>query len=210
MSDKTPFFILSGIKHPTSVCFPCQTHSANLETMASPITQGLVFVFTGEGKGKTSAALGMAIRAAGRGMGVLILQFMKGRSDLGELYALDKANLPITFMQFGRPGFVQSRVCEPLDIYIAQQGLKTLREAIGKRSYDMIILDEINTAVDFGLLKIDEVISAVKERLSGLHMVLTGRYACKNLIEIADLVTEMKEVKHHYHQGIKAQEGIEF
>ena len=179
--------------------------------MASPITQGLVFVFTGEGKGKTSAALGMmAIRAAGRGMRVLILQFMKGRSDLGELYALDKANLPITFMQFGRPGFVQSRVCEPLDIHIAQQGLKTLREAIGKRSYDMIILDEINTAVDFGLLKIDEVISVVKERPSGPHMVLTGRNASKNLIEIADLVTEMKEVKHHYHQGIKAQEGIEF
>ena len=143
-------------------------------------------------------------------MQVLILQFMKGRSDLGELYALDKANLPITFMQFGRPGFVQSRVCEPLDIHIAQQGLKTLREAIGKRSYDMIILDEINTAVDFGLLKIDEVISVVKERPSGLHMVLTGRNASKNLIEIADLVTEMKAVKHHYHQGIKAQEGIEF
>ena len=178
--------------------------------MPSQEKQGLIFVFTGDGKGKTTAALGMAMRAAGREMRVLILQFMKGRSDLGEFYALGETNLPITFMQFGRPGFVLSRVCEPLDIHIAQEGLKSIREAIGCLKYDLIILDEINTAVDFGLLKIDEVIKVIKEKPPDLHMVLTGRNADKKLIEVAHLVTEMKEIKHHYHQGVRAQKGIEF
>lgn len=172
--------------------------------------KGLIFVFTGDGKGKTSAAYGMALRAAGNGMQVLILQFMKGLSAIGEIKALDKTILPITIKRFGRPGFVQNRVCEVLDLHIAHQGLEALREAIASQAYDLIILDEIIVTVDFGLLKIEEVMKAIEKRPPELHLVLTGRNADDALLEIADLVTEMKEIKHPYYQGIKAQKGIEF
>lgn len=172
--------------------------------------QGLIFVFTGDGKGKTSAAFGMALRAAGNGMQVLILQFMNGLPAIGEIKALDKIILPITIKRFGRPGFVQNRVCEALDLHIAHQGLEALREAIASQAYDLIILDEIIVTVDFGLLKTEEVIKAIEKRPPELHLVLTGRKADDALLEIADLVTEMKEIKHPYHQGIKAQKGIEF
>lgn len=172
--------------------------------------KGLIFVFTGDGKGKTSAAYGMALRAAGNGMQVLILQFMKGLPAIGEIKALDKTILPITIKRFGRPGFVQNRVCEVLDLHIAHQGLEAFREAIASQAYDLIILDEIIVTVDFGLLKIEEVIKAIEKRSPELHLVLTGRKADDALLEIADLVTEMKEIKHPYHRGIKAQKGIEF
>ena len=172
--------------------------------------KGLIFVFTGDGKGKTSAAYGMALRAAGNGMQVLILQFMKGLSAIGEIKALDKTILPITIKRFGRPGFVQNRVCEVLDLHLAHQGLEAFREAIASQAYDLIILDEIIVTVDFGLLKTEEVIKAIEKRPSELHLVLTGRKADDALLEIADLVTEMKEIKHPYQRGIKAQKGIEF
>jgi cob(I)alamin adenosyltransferase len=172
--------------------------------------EGLIFVLTGSGKGKTSAALGMALRAAGQGLRVLILQFMKGLTAIGERKALANTGLPITIKRFGRPGFVHNRVCEALDLHIAHQGLEAFEDAMASRSYDLVVLDEINVAVDFGLLKIEQVIQAIAKKPPELHLVLTGRHAREELIEIADLVTEMREVKHHYNKGIKAQKGIEF
>ena len=113
-------------------------------------------------------------------------------------------------MEFGRPSFANSRVCEPLDIHIAQQGFKTFQEAMASGDYDMIILDEINIAISFGLLKVEEVLEAIRHRPPKLHLVMTGRNADVALIEMADLVTEMSDVKHPFHKGIKAEIGIEF
>ncbi|MFH1349567.1 MAG: cob(I)yrinic acid a,c-diamide adenosyltransferase [Pseudomonadota bacterium] len=172
--------------------------------------QGLIFVYTGNGKGKTTSAFGMALRAAGQGKRVLILQFMKRQPGTGEVKAFAKTDLPITIKQFGRDVFFKSRACEPMDIHRAQQGLEAFREAMASRDYDLIILDEINMAMDFELLKVEEVMKVLEKRPPELHLVLTGRNANKAIIRIADLVTEMKEIKHHYNKGIKAQKGIEF
>jgi cob(I)alamin adenosyltransferase len=119
-------------------------------------------------------------------------------------------NLPITLKQFGRRVFFKTRTCEPMDIHMAHQGLEAFLKAMESGSYDLIILDEINMAVDFDLLKIDEVIKAIDKRPPSLHLILTGRNAKEAILEMADCVTEMKEIKHHYHKGIQAQIGIEF
>lgn len=172
--------------------------------------KGLICIYTGNGKGKTTAAIGTAIRAAGQGLEVLILQFMKGQKNIGELKALTGTRLPIMLKQYGRSVFFQSRACEPIDIHKAHLGLYAFQIAMRSEVFDLIVLDEINMAIDFGLLQIDEVIALLKKKPSGLHLILTGRNAKKTLIEMADLVTEMKEVKHHYHKGVNAQKGIEF
>jgi len=171
---------------------------------------GLIMVHTGAGKGKTTAALGLALRAAGQGLNVLILQFMKGQPGIGAIKALAHCSLPITLKQFGRPGFVQSRACEPLDIYLAHKGLQAFQTAMASKFYDLIILDEINMAIDFGLLEIEDVMSIIAEKPAELHLVLTGRNAKKALLEVADLVTEMLQIKHPFVNGISAQKGIEF
>lgn len=172
--------------------------------------RGLILVFTGDGKGKTTAALGMALRAAGHRLRVLILQFMKRTGNVGEIKALSMTNLPITIRQYGRRVFFKSRTCEPMDIHRAHQGLEAFREAMASRDYDLIVLDEINVAVHFGLLKIEEVMEAIGQKPPELHLVLTGRKAHDALLEVADLVTEMREVKHHYGLGIGSQKGIEY
>ncbi|MCP4690774.1 MAG: cob(I)yrinic acid a,c-diamide adenosyltransferase [Desulfobacterales bacterium] len=172
--------------------------------------KGLVCIFTGDGKGKTTAALGMAIRASGQGLKVLILQFMKGIEHTGEILALKQCGLPIEIRQFGRVGFVQSRACEPLDRYLAHEGLKFFREKLENASHDMIVLDEILVAVSFGLLKIDELFDAISLKPEGVHLVMTGRRAPEALLEIADLATEMREIKHPYNSGVRARRGIEF
>ncbi|MGQ9653385.1 MAG: cob(I)yrinic acid a,c-diamide adenosyltransferase [Thermodesulfobacteriota bacterium] len=171
--------------------------------------RGLIIVHTGNGKGKTTAAFGLALRAAGHGMRVLVLQFLKGQKGVGIVHALSKASLPITVSRFGRPGYVHSRVCEPLDKILALEGLWVLRRAMESGDYDMIILDEINVAIYFGLLELQDVLELIREKPPRLHLVLTGRYAPKEFLEIADSITEMKEVKHHYSQGVQAQKGIE-
>ena len=172
--------------------------------------KGLICIHTGNGKGKTTAAIGAAIRAAGQGLNVLVLQFMKGQKNIGEMKALAETNLPITIRQYGRTVFFKSRACELIDIHKAHVGLSAFKEALKSKSYDLIILDEINMAIDFGLLKLDEVLEVLKQKPPGLHLILTGRNAPAPLIEMADLVTEMKELKHHYHNGVAAQKGIEF
>ena len=172
--------------------------------------KGLILIHTGNGKGKTTAAFGAAFRAAGQGMKVLILQFMNGLKDLGELKALKRIDLPITLEQYGRRVFFRTRTCEPMDIHKAHQGLRAFKRALKGNLYDLIILDEINMAIHFGLLSVEEVIEAIEQKPPELHLVLTGRNADQKLIEMADLVTEMREIKHHYHQGVHAQKGIEF
>jgi cob(I)alamin adenosyltransferase len=172
--------------------------------------KGLILIHTGNGKGKTTAAFGAAFRAAGQGMKVLILQFMKGRKDLGELKALKRIDLPITLKQYGRRVFFHTRTCEAMDIHKAHQGIEAFKRAMKGNAYDLIILDEINMAIHFGLLNVAEVIEAIEQKPPELHLVLTGRNADQKLIEMADLVTEMREIKHHYHQGVQAPKGIEY
>lgn len=175
----------------------------------SQARKGLIFVFTGDGKGKTTAAMGAALRAAGQGLQVLMIQFMKGQPGIGLKKALNHCHLPITLRQFGRAGFVHSRVCEPVDINLAHQGLLAFRKAIEDASFDMIILDEVNVAVDFGLLKLEDVMTVARKKPLHMHLIFTGRNAKEPLLEMADLITDMREVKHHYRQGITAQIGIE-
>lgn len=174
------------------------------------IATGLIIIYTGDGKGKTTAALGLALRAAGQGLKVQIIQFMKGQENIGEIKALTNCKLPIALKRFGRPGFVQSRACEPLDIYIAVQGMKFFRQVLSFSDYDMIILDEVLVAIDFGLLKETALLEVLASRPPHIHLVLTGRNAPQSILNMADLVTEMKDVRHPYKMGVKAQVGIEY
>ena len=170
------------------------------------MNQGLVIVHTGEGKGKTTAALGLALRAFGAGLKVLILQFIKGGQTYGELDALKL--LQIEIRQCGL-GFTKSgNISEHKAA--AQETLKIAQDEIISGKWDLIILDEINYAVKFGLITEDEMLNLLKIRPPELHLVLTGRDATEKLIDAADLVTEMKLIKHPYQHGIKAQRGIEF
>jgi cob(I)alamin adenosyltransferase len=184
--------------------------SLDLPKMETRRHKGLISVLTGKGKGKTSAAFGMALRAAGQGMRVLILQFMKKRRDTGEIKAIEQTELPITIKQFGRRVFFKTRTCEPMDIHMAHKGLEAFLEALESGVCDLIILDEINMAVDFDLLKLEEVVEAIAKKPDQVHLILTGRNAKKGILEVADCVTEMKEIKHHYNKGIAAQRGVEF
>ena len=172
--------------------------------------KGMICVYCGRGKGKTTAALGTALRAAGQGFRVLILQFMKKKKNIGEVNALASAGLPIELKQYGSRLFFKSRTCEFIDILKARKGLEAFKEAMESCVYDMIILDEINIAIDFGLLDCEEVCRLIASKPPELHLILTGRNAPIELIELADLVTEMREVKHPYNHGIPAQKGIEY
>jgi cob(I)alamin adenosyltransferase len=171
--------------------------------------KGLLIVFTGNGKGKTTAALGMALRAAGHGMKVLVLQFIKGAWSYGELEALKRFE-EITIEPLGS-GFTWRKESLEEDAQLAEAGWKRAVAAIKESSYEMIILDELNYVLSYGLLPLELVLEAVTERPEHLHLVITGRGAPEELVGAADLVTEMHLVKHPYHeQGMKAQQGIEF
>ncbi len=172
--------------------------------------RGLVMVFTGNGKGKTTAALGLALRALGQGMRVLMLQFVKGDTGPGEL----KAAAGIQGFEI-RPmglGFVHLGDEESLAKHreAAARALAEAWTAVRSGEYEMIILDEILYAVKLGLISEADVLGLVEGKAPGLHLVLTGRDASPRLVDEADLVTEMLEVKHHYRNGVKAQKGIEF
>ncbi len=170
---------------------------------------GTVQIYTGDGRGKTTAALGQAIRAAGHGFKVIVIQFMKGKINYGELKAAKR--IPgFTIEQYGLPSFVDRDNPSKEDIELAKKGFERAKKVVMSSEYDMIILDEINVALDYGLVSLDEVIELIKKRPKHIELILTGRYAPKKLIKIADLVTEMKEVKHHYQKGIQAREGIEY
>ncbi|NLI12525.1 cob(I)yrinic acid a,c-diamide adenosyltransferase [Pelotomaculum propionicicum] len=172
---------------------------------------GLILVNTGNGKGKTTAALGMAFRAWGQGMKVLVLQFIKGGWKYGELKAAEKLGPNFEMRQMGE-GFIKGPGDQSLEEHrqAAQEALEAASVEISSGKYDLIILDEILYAVNYGLVSLDDVLGLMKKKPESLHLVLTGRNAPPEVIERADLVTEMKEIKHHYTKGIPAQKGIEF
>jgi len=178
------------------------------ETLAK-YSRGLVIVLTGDGKGKTTAALGQALRALGHGLKVLVVQFMKGKK-YGEVLAAEKYLPNLTTLQCGLDSFVMKNNPAPVDIELARQGLNLAKKAISSGEYNMVILDEINVALDFKLISLEDVLEMIKNRPSNVDVILTGRYAPPEIIEIADTVSEVKEIKHHYAQGFKERAGIEF
>jgi cob(I)alamin adenosyltransferase len=169
--------------------------------------QGYFQVYTGEGKGKTTAALGLALRASGRGLPVYIGQFMKGQ-DYGELHALPRLE-SVTHEQYGDPGWVYKGKVTEAQRALAAEGLKRGREALFSGAYRIVILDEINMAIWFELISLEAALELIEGRPKGTELVFTGRRAAPEVIERADLVTEMREVKHYYTQGVPAREGIE-
>ena len=169
--------------------------------------KGYIQVYTGDGKGKTTAAFGLALRAVGAGLKVYIAQFVKGMK-YSELNSIKKFDNSITLKQFGRSCFIK-RKPEQEDINIAQHGFEEIRRIVKSEKYDVIILDEINIAISYNLIDEDDLIKLMENKPSGLELVITGRYASPNVIEKADLVTEMKEVKHYYQKGVMARVGIE-
>lgn len=172
------------------------------------MNKGFVQVYTGNGKGKTTAALGLAFRAMGYGMKVYIGQFMKGQR-YGELESAKRFSDCLKIEQFGENTFVHIDNPEPKDIENARRGLLKVREAMNSGHYDIVVADEIITAVHYKLISEDEVLSLIKEKPENVELVLTGRYATQRIIESADLVTEMKEIKHYFQKGILARDGIE-
>lgn len=173
------------------------------------VNHGLVMVITGNGKGKTTSAFGQALRAIGHGYKVCIVQFMKGRK-YGEILAAEKYLPDLTIIQSGLDSFVMRDNPAPVDIDLAKQGLEKAREAVQSNKYYLVILDEINVAVDFNLIAEREVIDLIKNKPPELNLLLTGRYASDNIRGIADMVSDINEVKHHYNAGIKGQSGIEY
>ena len=174
--------------------------------------KGLIIVHTGNGKGKTTAAMGMALRGVGHGLKILMIQFIKGTWKYGELKAAHKLypNFELIPMGKGFIGFKNGGGPAPKDRKAVYDAWEFSKESIGSNNYDMIIFDEINTALSYGMLDLDDVLQAIVTKPERLHVVLTGRNAHSKIIDIADLVTEMKEIKHPYKKGIKAQKGIEF
>jgi cob(I)alamin adenosyltransferase len=178
--------------------------------------KGYVQIYTGDGKGKTTAALGLALRALGAGLSVFIGQFIKGMrySEIEALDRLSKAFLrkdgspSLEVRQFGRGCFIR-RAPEPADIEAAAAGLEAAREAMLSEKWDLIILDEINVALTIGLLAEGEALRLLDERPAGVELVLTGRGAPESLLARADLITEMREVKHYYQRGVEGRKGIE-
>jgi cob(I)alamin adenosyltransferase len=173
--------------------------------------KGLILINTGAGKGKTTAALGVALRAVGCGMRVLMLQFLKGSWHYGELDGALMLGENFVLKQLGR-GFVKVGGAEtdPEDLKMVEDAWEESRAAILSGEWDLVILDEINYAIGYGMLDPEKVAATLLERPEMVHVILTGRNAHPKLVEIADTVTEMKEVKHAYQKGILAQKGIEF
>ncbi len=171
--------------------------------------QGLVQVFTGDGKGKTSAALGTVVRALGQGLRVCIVVFMKGDYPYSEWKFLSE--IPgVTIARYGLTSFTDPNNINPEEKEQAGKALAYAREAMLSGDYDMVVMDEVNVASDWGLIEAGDVIAVVKERPPEVELIMTGRGADDSLIEIADMVTECRKVKHPYDKGIKARKGIDF
>jgi cob(I)alamin adenosyltransferase len=173
------------------------------------LENGLIQVYTGNGKGKTTAAFGLALRAIGRGFKVCIIQFIKGGFDYGELYVVDK--LPnLTLKAFGRGKFITEKPASKEDVRLAEEALALTEEVVKSGEYDLVVLDEICVALNLKLISMEKVLELLKSKPEHVELVLTGRYAPKEILEVADLVTEMKEVKHPFNKGYPARMGIEY
>lgn len=172
-------------------------------------SKGMVQVFTGNGKGKTSAALGAVLRALGHGLKVYIVFFMKGKYSYGEFTTLSK--LPnVNIASFGFSSLTDPENIKPEEIEQAKLALSAAREAMLSGNYDLVVLDEVNVAVAWKLVKLDEVVRLINDKPHNVELILTGRYADTKLIELADLVTEMVNLKHPYDKGVLARKGIEY
>lgn len=171
--------------------------------------KGLIIINTGNGKGKTTAAFGQALRAAGQGMKICIIQFIKGQAQTGEALAFASAFPGQIELHLAGTGFTWQQEIETVK-EAALAGWRLAKEKILNDAYDLIILDELTYLINFGLISEDEVIDLCRKRPKRLHLVITGRDASPGLIEYADLVTEMRAIKHPFQKGIKAQKGIEF
>jgi cob(I)alamin adenosyltransferase len=175
------------------------------------LRRGLIIVNTGPGKGKTTAAMGTALRAVGQGMRVLMLQFLKGSWHYGELDAVAAFGDKFVMKQMGR-GFVKvgSEKPDPEDVRMVEDAWREADAAIQSGGWDLVILDEINYAISYGMLDPGKVVEALKKKPEMVHVILTGRNAHPTIVEVADTVTEMRQVKHAYEKGVMAQKGIEY
>ncbi len=173
---------------------------------------GLVIVYTGNGKGKTTAALGMALRAVGHGKRICMIQFIKGSWHYGEMDSSKRLEpeLEMTAVGKGFVGIMDDKSPREDHERIAREAVRICREKISSDRYDLVVLDEINYAVSLGLVGLDEVVELISSRPERLDLVLTGNHARPEIVDLADLVTEMREVKHPYRAGIRAKRGIDF
>ena len=171
--------------------------------------KGLVHVYTGSGKGKTTAALGLALRACGHGWRVRMVCFMKGDPNYGEVL-ISKTIPNFELIQSGLPTFVKKGEPSEEDLRLAREGFDLAKRTIQEDTIDLLILDEINVAVDYGLLSLEEVVELVESKPKSMELVLTGRYAHPELVKMADVVSEMLEIKHPYQQGMQGREGIDY
>jgi len=175
------------------------------------VRRGLIIVNTGPGKGKTTAAMGTALRAVGQGMKVMMLQFLKGSWHYGELDAVKAFGDNFIMKQMGR-GFVKvgGAQPDPEDVKMVEEAWNESRQAILSGEWDLVVLDEINYAISYGMLDPAKVVDALKQKPEMVHVILTGRNAHPTIVELADTVTEMRQVKHAYEKGVEAQRGIEY
>ncbi len=173
---------------------------------------GLVIVYTGKGKGKTTAALGMALRAVGYSYKVCMIQFIKGSWHYGEMTSSKRLEpeFEITAVGRGFVGIIDDKTPVEEHKRIANEALHIAQEKIFSEKYEIVILDEVNYAVNLGLVKLDDVLELIRKKPKNVNLVLTGNYAKDKLIELADLVTEMRDVKHPFKSGIRAKKGIDF
>ena len=170
--------------------------------------KGYIHVYTGNGKGKTTSAIGLGVRAAGAGKKVHMIQFMKGRR-YSEIDGLEHVS-QFTVSQHGRDEFVNKEHPEQIDIDMAQEGFETAKKLVTSNKYDMIILDEINVAIDYHLITLEDVMELIKNKPTRLELVLTGRYATPALVQQADYVSEVLELKHPYQQSVLGRKGVDF
>ena len=173
------------------------------------LSRGLVQVYTGDGKGKTTCALGLALRAVGQGLKVYVVQFLKGR-DTGEARAAARLAPDLTLRSFGRPVLINFKSPAPEDLALAREALDLAKDLLAAGDHDLVILDEINLALTYRLLPLPEVLEMLEKRLPWVEVVLTGRQAPAEVVALADLVTEMRPVKHYYEAGVAARRGIEW
>jgi cob(I)alamin adenosyltransferase len=174
----------------------------------SHVKKGFVHLYTGNGKGKTTAALGLALRAAGAGLKVFIAQFAKG-VETSEVRLFKNASKQITIKQVGRRSFIKRNPAK-IDCTLAANGLAMVEKIMASGRYDVVILDELCIACCYNLIPIRKILDTIKNRPEKVEVIITGRNAPKELVQVADLVTDMREIKHYYNSGVKARKGIEY
>jgi cob(I)alamin adenosyltransferase len=178
-------------------------------TKAHKLSKGLVQVYTGNGKGKTTASLGLVFRALGHGFRIHVMQFMKGQTLYGELESARRFAEQLTIEQVGLPRFVKQGKQTSTDREMAQEALTRARVMIASGAYDLVVLDELNCALDFDLVELEAVKEILRSKPEHTELVITGRNVHPDIVELADLVTEMREIKHYYNAGQQARVGIE-